>query len=329
MKEQFVFGWLFLAALAYLSEILSSLIVVHGKHPVEAAVIAIIIGAALRNSLSLPQILETGVKAFEKPLVLGIVLLGAAFDYQKTMSESSALLAVILGTMLIGFLTTLFLSKFFQLPTNLGILLSLGTTICGGTAIAVCAPLMKAKEEETSYAIGVIALWGLLALLLYPTLAHYLGVSDYRFGVFAGTAIHSTPQVVGAGYMYSEEAGGVATAVKLLRNCFLAPAAFLIAVWYQKSQSASKGAYLKAVPWFLFGYFLMAWCNSQGYFTQEGSSAFQNAGKFLVLVGMVGVGLSTRISSFRALGSKPIVVGLVGAIVVALSSIALSSLLLS
>src|SRR5205807_895270 len=115
-------------------------------------------------------------------------------------------------------------------------LLAVGTCICGGTAIALVAPLIRAKEEETSYAVAVIALWGVAAILIYPLGAHELGVSNEDFGLFAGTAIHSTPQVVGAGIVYSEESGKIATAVKLVRNCFMAPLAMLIALWFATQQ---------------------------------------------------------------------------------------------
>ena len=241
------------------------------------------------------------------------------------------MLLIILVTMVLGFFLIFFLAKFMKLPLGLSVLLAVGTTICGTSAIAVTAPLIKSREEETSYAIATVALWGLVAILLYPYLAQLVHASDLGFGVFAGTAIHSTPQVIGAGFMFSDSAGQTATAVKLVRNCFMAPVAILIAIWFSKkadSGTVGRVNILKAFPWFLFGYFLMAFCNTRGYFSAALVDQLSNAGKFLILLGMAGVGLNTNFASFKTVGFKPLVVGLIGSIIVAGVSAAMITVLL-
>lgn len=313
---------------------LSKLVVVAGKNPIEAAVVAILIGVLIRNTGVVPKVCLPGISAFEKILILGIVLIGASLDFKNISSQGANILAIIFLTMAVSFFVIYYLGKVCKLPTTLALLLSVGTTICGGSAIAVTAPLLKAKEEETSYAIGTIALWGLVAIIFYPFIAHRLGATDINFGVFAGTAIHSTPQVVGAGFIFSDIAGKTATAVKLVRNCFMVPVAFLIAVWYTKNFLANKRVkggninVTKAFPWFLFGYFIMAALNSQGYFSQEGMNGFNSAGKFLIMLGLAGIGLNTVFSSFKSIGLKPLVVGFIGAMVVAGSSMLMIHLLL-
>ncbi len=334
MKKDFLPGWLLMLAVGVLAMFLSKLIVIGGKNPVEAAVVAILIGILVRNSGLLPQFFLPGIKAFEKILILGIVLIGASLNFRNISSQGANMLIIILVTMTAGFFVIYFLGRLFKLPTGLAVLLSVGTTICGGSAIAVTAPLIRAKEEETSYAIGTIALWGFAAILLYPKIAQMLAVSDINFGVFAGTAIHSTPQVVGAGFIFSDLAGKTATAVKLVRNCFMVPVAFLIAVWYTNTilKGHKKGGarvnITKAFPWFLFGYFLLAGLNTQGYFSPEGVSAFNTAGKFLILLGLAGIGLNTVFSSFRKVGLKPLLIGFMGALFVASCSILMINLLL-
>ncbi|MCB0335360.1 MAG: putative sulfate exporter family transporter, partial [Bdellovibrionales bacterium] len=260
-------GWVFIAILSMLASTTSGLIELGGKHPIEAAVIAIVSGMLLRQLQLIPQVAWPGVKAFEKPLILGIVLIGASLNFQTLASQGSAIFLVVLATMTIGLLVVYYLGRLFQLSNCLALLLAIGTTICGGTAIAICAPLLRAKETETSYAIATIALWGLVAILLYPYLGHTFGASELEFGIFAGTAIHSTPQVVGAGFIYSDLAGKTATAVKLVRNCFIAPVAVLAAfIGAQQTSLAgsqvTKQDILKAFPWFLFGYFILAGLNT-------------------------------------------------------------------
>lgn len=334
MKKEFLPGWLLMLAVGVIAIFSSKLIVIGGKNPIEAAVIAILIGILIRNTGLLPPFFLPGIKSFEKILIFGIVLIGASLNFRNIGSQGANMLVIILVTMMISFFVIYYLGKIFKLPPRLAVLLSVGTTICGGSAIAITAPLIKAKEEETSYAIGTIALWGFVAILLYPKIAQMLGVSDMNFGVFAGTAIHSTPQVVGAGFIFSDLAGKTATAVKLVRNCFMVPVAFLIAVWYantilrgQKKEETRVNV-AKAFPWFLFGYFLLAGLNTQGYFSPEGVHAFNTAGRFLILLGLAGIGLNTVFSSFKKVGLKPLLIGFIGALFVAGCSIFMIHILL-
>jgi uncharacterized integral membrane protein (TIGR00698 family) len=334
LKKEFFPGWILMLAVGILAIILSRMIMVGGRNPVEATVIAIVIGILIRNIGLAPKICLPGIKAFEKILILGIVLIGASLNFRNIGSQGASMLAIIIITMAVSFFVIYLLGKLFNLPRPLAILLSVGTTICGGTAIAVTAPLVKAEEEEISYAIGTIALWGLVAIIFYPKIAQLLGVADIHFGVFAGTAIHSTPQVVGAGFIFSDLAGKTATAVKLVRNCFMVPVAFLIAVWYSRSilnnrkKKGTRIKVIKAFPWFLFGYFIMAGLNTQGYFSPEGVNAFNTAGRFLILLGLAGIGLNTVFGSFKKVGIKPLIIGLIGAVFVAGCSILMIGLLL-
>jgi uncharacterized integral membrane protein (TIGR00698 family) len=334
LKKEFIPGWLLMLVVGVISMALSRLVVVGGKNPIEAAVLAIVIGILLRNLGLVPGFCLPGIARFEKILILGIVLIGASLNFRTIGSQGISILAIVLVTMTVGFFVIYFLGKVFRLPRALAMLIAVGTTICGGSAIAVTAPLIKAREEETSYAIGTIAIWGLIAIVLYPKLAQLMGAGEFDFGVFAGTAIHSTPQVVGAGFIFSDLAGKTATAVKLVRNCFMVPVAFVIAVWYTSrvlSAGGEEGARVnvaKAFPWFLFGYFIMAGLNTWGFFTPEGINAFNRAGKFLILLGLAGIGLNTVFSSFKSVGLKPLVVGMLGSVVVAGCSILMIALLL-
>jgi uncharacterized integral membrane protein (TIGR00698 family) len=334
MKKENIPGWILMLLVGLVSSQLAKIVVVGGKNPIEATALAVILGIILRNTGLVPKVFEPGIKAFEKILILGIVLLGASLNFRNIVSQGPRILLIILTAMGISYLAIYFLGKLFRLPQGLSILLSVGTTICGTSAIAVTAPLIKAKQEEISYAVGTITLWGLVAILFYPKLAQLLGVSDIAFGIFAGTAIHATPQVIGAGFIFSELAGKTATAVKLIRNCFMVPLAFLISVWHTKERQEGQrenGARLqwtRAFPWFLFGYFFMAAFNSLGFLSEAGIKAFSDSGKFLILLGLAGIGLNTVFSSFKSVGAKPLIVGLLGALFVAGCSITLIALIL-
>ncbi len=334
MKKECFPGWLLMAALGVVSMVLSNLVVAGGKHPLEATAVAVVLGLLVRNLGLVPGLFHPGIRQFEKFLIWGVILIGATLNFKDIGSQGPRMLAIILVTMAVSYFVIYGLGRLFQLSPTLSTLLSVGTTICGGSAIAVTAPLIKAKEEETSYAIGTITLWGLAAILFYPKIAQAFDVGDIAFGVFAGTAIHATPQVVGAGFIYSDLAGKTATAVKLVRNCFLAPLAFLIAAWFTRAylqeaaQEKRKVNWAKAFPWFLFGYFIMAGLNTAGYFSAKGISGLTWLGRFLIVVSMAGIGLNTLFGAFKKVGLKPLLVGLLGALVVAGVSIVLISGLL-
>jgi uncharacterized integral membrane protein (TIGR00698 family) len=334
MKRDYIPGWLLMISVGGLSLLLSSLVVAGGKHPLEATALAVIIGLLARNLGLVPALFFPGIKQFEKPLIWGVILIGATLNFKDIGSQGLRMLVIILATMTISYFTIYGLGRLFNLSPTLSTLLSVGTTICGGSAIAVTAPLIRAKEEETCYAIGTITLWGLAAILLYPPIARSVGVGDVAFGVFAGTAIHATPQVVGAGFIFSDLAGKTATAVKLVRNCFMAPLAFLIGAWFTRTylraaaQEKRKVNWSKAFPWFLFGYFVLAGLNTAGYFSAKGVGGLTWLGRFLIVVAMAGIGINTDFSAFKSVGLKPLVVGFLGALAVAACSILMIHLLL-
>lgn len=322
--------------IALLASFLSKVLVVAGRHPLEATAVAVIIGVVLRFSGLLSARVLQPVKIYEKILIWGIILIGASLNFREIASQGIEILLVIGLTMLLSFSLIIALSRLFRLPTDLSLLLTVGTTICGTTAIAVTAPLIKARQEAISYSVATITLWGLAAIFVYPALAHQLGLSDLHFGVFAGTAIHATPQVVAAGFTFSEGAGKTATAVKLVRNCFIAPLALLIALWWTGHHAEQRAAsselkrvqWARAFPWFLFGYFLMAGLNSLGFLPSEGVHYLNSLGRILILVSMAGIGLAADLRGIFRVGLKPLLIGFVAALIVASFSLTFIFLML-
>jgi uncharacterized integral membrane protein (TIGR00698 family) len=314
-----VVGWIVLAAVAYASGWISELVEINGTHPLEAMLVGIVLGALARNVGLVPKKWEPYLKKFETPLLWGIMLLGAGFTLEVA-GELPLSLVVIFVSMGVGFLCIYFIGRKAGLPERLSALLAVGTTICGGSAIAITAPLIKAREEETSYSVSTIVIAAFILLVSLPLLGGLLGLGQQSFGIWAGTAVHNTPQTIGTGYIYGEEAGQIATIVKLTRNMFMIVVAFLVSIWFgakeaEKSKLGRK-AILKAFPWVLFGYVAMAVCAVQGFFTPEGIAFFKAAGKFLILMGMVGIGFGTDFRAVKRFGFKPLLVGFLGAVVV-------------
>lgn len=325
-----IVGWIVMALIAILSKWISKLIVINGTNPFEAIMVGIIIGAVARNAGLFPKKWQPYLKKFETPLLWGIMLLGAGFSI-KIASELPLSLIVIFSTMLVGFFFIYFLGRKLGLPDKLSALLAVGTTICGGSAIAITSPLIKAKEEETSYSVSTIVIAAFVLLITLPFLGNLLGLNQTAFGIWVGTAVHNTPQTIGTGYIFGEEAGQVATIIKLTRNMFMILVAVLVSIWFgtkeAKEGKLGKKAILKAFPWVLFGYIGMAVCAVKGFFSPEGIIFFKAAGKFLILMGMVGIGFGTNFRDIKRLGAKPLIVGIVGAIVVTGFSLVMVKLL--
>lgn len=314
-----VIGWIVLAAVSYASQWISKLVEINGTHPLEAMLVGIILGALARNLGLVPRTWEPYLKKFETPLLWGIMLLGAGFTL-RVASELPLSLVVILVSMATGFVFVYFVARKAGLPEKFSALLAVGTSICGGSAIAITSPLIKAKEEETSYSVSTIVIAAFILLVTLPILGGVLGLSEQSFGIWAGTAVHNTPQTIGTGYIFGEESGQVATIIKLTRNMFMIVVALLVSLWFGAKEAErsklGKKAILKAFPWVLFGYIAMAVCAVKGFFTPEGVAFFKSAGKFLILMGMVGIGFGTDFRDIKRYGFKPLVIGILGAVVV-------------
>lgn len=323
-------GWIVMAAVAYVSQWISKLVEINGTHPLEAMLVGIILGALARNLGLVPKMWEPYLKKFETPLLWGIMLLGAGFTL-RVASELPLSLVVILVSMAIGFVFVYIVARKAGLPETFSALLAVGTSICGGSAIAITSPLIKAKEEEASYSVSSIVIAAFILLVSLPILGGVLGLNEQSFGIWAGTAVHNTPQTIGTGYIYGEEAGQVATIIKLTRNMFMIVVALLVSLWFGAKEAErsklGKKAILKAFPWVLFGYVAMAVCAVQGFFSPEGVSFFKAAGKFLILMGMVGIGFGTDFRDIKRYGVKPLLIVISGAVVVTGVSLLLVTLL--
>jgi uncharacterized integral membrane protein (TIGR00698 family) len=315
---------------------------VAGRHPIEPVMLAIVLGMALSNTWSAPRTWQPGIKfSVKKLLPFGIVLLGARLNFKDLVQvgleglvlsvlETAVALALLLG-----------LTRVLKLPQKLGILLGVGTAICGGTAIVATAPVIEAEEKDVVFSVATVTLLGLIGMFLLPILGQLLNLSQKEFGVWAGLAIHQTPQVVAAGFAYGSEAGSTATIVKLARVCLLAPVVFLIGLGYarQKAGSGTPGTgkrlnYLHLIPTFVVGFLAMALLKTLGLLPEltfhvtpvlfrasdhhfSLAELAEQVSKICITISMAAVGLETRFASMKQTGLRPFVASLAAVIVVA------------
>nr|WP_254369251.1 putative sulfate exporter family transporter [Planococcus sp. CP5-4_UN] len=324
-----------------------------GKSPVSGIFMAILIGIIIRNTTGLPEIFIGGIGfAVKYALRLGIILLGLRLSLTEALTLGAWGMPLIIACITVGIGVTLFFTKLFDQSNRLGALIANGTGICGVTAIMATAPVIRAKENEISYAIANITVFGLMGMLFYPYLAHFFFADEpIKAGLFLGTAIHDTAQVTGAALMYEQMydstlALDVATITKLTRNLFIIAVIPLIAYFFFRSEGqdgATIPKWYKLFPFFILGFLLLSLLRTIGdatlasggqafgIFGASGWEEFYNfwssfGSTYMLGLAMAGVGLSTNLKIFRGMGMKPFYIGLIAAISVGTVSLLLISL---
>jgi len=316
-----------------------------GSSPLSGVPVAIVLGLLLRNTITLPQSLTPGLRfSTTTVLRLGIVLVGIRLSVFDVLKLGIAGLPVVLAAITTGLVFVTWFNKKLGLPPRLGTLIAAGTSICGVTAIVSTAPAIEADEREVAYAVANVVAFGLFGMLTYPYLAHaFLGSSE-TIGLFLGTAVHDTSQVVGAALTYRQVYGDdvvlrVATVTKLTRNIFLAGVIPLL-TWQHMKSAAGQAAGARTmslktlVPGFVVGFLAMAIVRSMGDATLgSGGAAFGLwdarawasltnqigdfwASRMFLGTAMAAVGLNTSFGVFQGMGLRPFAVGFAGAVVV-------------
>ena len=265
-----------------------------------------------------PFRLEDGIKYTSKKLLqYSIILLGFNMNLFHIVEVGGLSLYVMLFTISSALLTAFFVGKALNLQGNKATLIGVGTSICGGSAIAATAPVIRAEDEDVAHAISTIFLFNVIAVFIFPALGRFLGMSDIGFGMWAGTAINDTSSVVAAGSSWSTAAGNntalaFATIVKLTRTLMIVPITLILAIYttrkYRKTSEENGFKFSKVFPWFVLGFVAAAIINTFSDFTM--SHQFVAAGKFVIIMAMAAIGLNTHLKKLISNGFKPIFLGL-------------------
>jgi uncharacterized integral membrane protein (TIGR00698 family) len=300
---------------------------------VGAPLFAIAIGVLIANAV--PALVQQKALRISDTSKLclkgGIILLGASLDLGDIVHTGLGSLPLLVVTMTSGLVCALWLGKSLGIDWRMRCLIGIGTTICGASAIAALAPVIRAKAEEIAYSVTVVFFFNMVAVFTFPALGHLLGLTDNGFGIWAGTAVNDTSAVVAAGFAFSQAAGTTATIVKLTRTTLIIPLVlgfglalpFLVKDESAGGQSLAKRVYA-AVPTFIILFVLAAAANTAGLI---GSHAMQvqMLGRVVMVVALAAVGLQGHWRAFVGAGSRPLILGLVTWFVVALSSLAVQS----
>ncbi len=315
-------GLLVVTAIAFPAWALGKLVPVIGG-PVFGIIIGMLLAFAKR-----PEKLEQGIKFTSKYILqLSIILLGFEMNLFNIFKVGGQSLAVMVFTLTSSFITAYLVGKAMKLDSSTTVLIGVGTSICGGSAIAATAPVIGAKDQEVAHAISTIFLFNVMAVFIFPPLGHLIGLSDFGFGMWAGTAINDTSSVVAAGAAWSSAAGnntalGFATIVKLTRTLMIVPITLVLAVYTTRKLRAKASAdtaasgstgnlsIIKIFPWFVLGFVLTAILNTFLPIPDSTSHLLVEIGKFMIVMAMTAIGLNTNIKKLLTNGIRPIGLGL-------------------
>lgn len=313
------------------------------RSPISPVLLAVLLGLVIRNLAGLPKAFEQGLRlCLRRILRIGVALLGLKLSISTVGLIGLQALPVVIGCIAIAIFAVSWLSRLVKVPPRLGSLIAVGTSICGVSAVIAAGTATNADEDEISYSVAVITLFGTIALFTYPFLAHWLfSGNPEQVGLFLGTAIHDTSQVAGAGLMYqlyydSPATLEVAATTKLLRNVFMGVVIPVMAVAYQRRQAVVKSAkvsipwlkWSESVPMFLIGFIALAVIRSIGDMGENPFGLLQtetwiafisfssSASIFLLTTAIAAVGLGTNVTKLKVLGWEPLFIGFSAAILV-------------
>ena len=310
----------------------------YSKSPISTAMIAILLGIFFGNFFKIRDSLQKGLD-FSRDYILkfGIICLGIQLKPFEFLDFGKIAIPLILICILSVLIVIKLLIKKLKIPTRMAYLISIGSTVCGTTAIMATAPVIKANKNEVSYAIANITLFGILSMFLYPYFANFYFDGNSLFaGLFLGTAIHETSQVAAAGLIYdqqfnSPETLNIATITKLIRNTFLIIMIPLFAFLYNRGQTKKKSySILNIFPYFVLGFIGMIIFRNIGdhIFLNDSSKDWietinfiKASSKVFLTMAMAAIGLSTNLKDIRNMGHKPFVVGFVAMLTVGIISI--------
>ncbi len=294
-------------------------------HLIGSAVIAMFIGMTLNYFLKTTSVFASGLKFTSKKILkFAIIMLGLSLNINTILNVGKLSLTVMIFTLLTCFGGGYFIGRALGLNWKLSNLISAGTGICGGSAIAAIAPTIDADDNDVAYAMSATFLFDMAMIVLFPIMGAAMGMTDEAFGIWAGTAVNDTSSVVATGYAYSEGAGDFATMVKLTRTLSIIPTVVIFAfvqLRLKKKEALAQsetGGELKAnfsiskiFPWFILGFLAMSVVASVFTVPAEVVSGTKSVSKFLMVCALAAIGINTSFSGLKKSGIRPMIHGFV------------------
>lgn len=278
-----------------------------GHALIEALVLSLLLGVLIRNILPHPASFIPGATFTAKQVLeLGVGFLGASVDFRQVLAAGPAVLVLVLIGVFGGLGINFLIGRSLRLPVKLAILVAVGNAICGNSAIAAVAPVMRAEKKDVASAIALTAVLGVCLVLFLPLLIPLFALNHYQYGVLAGMSVYAVPQVVAAAFPVSQLSGEVATLVKLTRVLLLGPVVVLFAILFRNEgqESGAKRGLGTYVPWFIALFLGLAALRSLGLLPLALANPLREISRWLTILAMAGLGFGVELAAVRQVGVR-------------------------
>ena len=280
-------------------------------------VFSILIGMVITLFLTKKDPFTPGINYTSKKILqAAVVFLGFGMNLTEILAKGKQSLPIILATISTSLIIAFILYKALKLKSNNAVLVGVGSSICGGSAIAATAPVIDASDEEVAQSISVIFLFNVLAALIFPTLGAALGLSNDGFGLFAGTAVNDTSSVTAAATAWDGIHGSntleSAAIVKMTRTLAIIPITLILALWRGRKEKTTKGSSFslkRSFPFFVLFFILASVVTTVFQLPADITAPLKELSKFLIVMAMAAIGLNTNIIQLVRTGGKPIFTG--------------------
>jgi uncharacterized integral membrane protein (TIGR00698 family) len=280
-------------------------------------ILSIILGMTVRNTLSLPAMVEPGIGfSLKRILRAGIVLLGLQVTLMQILSLGAAALVTVTATLVASFVAIRIVGRMIGVDRQLTDLIAAGTSVCGASAVIAANTVIRGKQEHVAYAVACVTLFGSISMLAYPLLASPLGLDQRAYGLWSGATIHEVAQVVAASFQAGDLSGQFGTISKLARVVLLAPLIMTLAL-ATRSTAPDGNRASAPMPWFVLGFIAMMLVNSFISIPVEISGRLVTLTNFLLSMALAAMGLQANIGKLRAEGWRPLALGAFGWIFIA------------
>lgn len=301
------------------------------KHLIGGSVIALFIGMFLNTIIDTEKNLKSGITfTFKRLLKFVIILFGAILNISIVLNVGRLSLYVMVFTLLTCLGGGYFIGKALGLNWKMSNLISAGTGICGGSAIAAIAPVIDAEDTDLAYAMSATFLFDMLMIIAFPIMGRAMGLSDMAYGLWTGTAVNDTSSVVAVGFAYSDAAGDFATMVKLTRTLSIIPVVLIFRMIHHRLEVKKMGhefvekkfTISSIVPFFILVFLAMVMLNPLGFISENLSSILKIISKFLMVAALAAIGLNTKYRDMKKAGINPMVHGFIISLLVVIVAIA-------
>lgn len=303
-----------------------------GMSMLSPLIIAIILGMICRNTIGAPARVRPGIAfSLRRILRLGVMLLGLQLTLGQLAAVGATGLIVIVTTVTVTFLFTLWLGRVMGVGRKLTELIAAGTSICGASAVIATNAVTDGSDEDVAYAVACVAVFGTLSMLIYPLLPGILNLDANSFGLWAGSSIHEVAQVVAAAFQFGPEAGEIATVTKLGRVLMLVPVVVGLGWLSTRHKSAdrekSNNGAAPPIPWFVVGFVALVLFNSFVPIPTAILDPTVHATTFMLAMALAAMGLETDVRKLAAKGFKPLLLGAAAWLFVAVIALGLVKVL--